>query len=147
MSRSLVKHNTYNKTLLPPSHFKRPVLTYNGQIDQILTKHKKQIHYYFEKLKITFYSILYVFYNDIIFFTFKNYIICVNLSQNLVNLTIQKLNRTLKMGWKKYNLDISLSRFSVKHNTNKNYSNYDKIRDYFKLCNKKIYYNIDKKLF
>jgi len=30
-----------------------------------------------------------------------------------------------------------LSRFTVKHNTTKNYSNYDKIKDYFELCNKK----------
>ena len=43
----------------------------NGQIDQFLIKYKEQICYYFKKLKITFYSILYVLYNDIIFFIFK----------------------------------------------------------------------------
>ena len=29
-----------------------------------------------------------------------------------------------------YNIDISLSRPTVKHNTNKNYYNYDKVKDY-----------------
>ena len=86
--------------VLPPSHFKCPVLTFNGQIDQILTKHKEQNRYYFKKLKVTFYSILYGLYNDINFFIFQNYIICLNFSQNLVNLTIQKSNKTLKMGWR-----------------------------------------------
>ena len=78
--------------LLPPSHFNCPVLTFNGQ-DQILTKRKERNHYYFKKLKIIFYSILYVLYNDIIFFIFQYYIICINFSQNLVNLIIEKLNR------------------------------------------------------
>ena len=56
--------------LLPPSHFNCPVLTFNGQIDQFLTKHVEQNCYYFKKVKITFYNILYVLYNDINFFSF-----------------------------------------------------------------------------
>ena len=78
----------FSRHILPPSHFKCPVLIFNGQIDQFLTKHKEQICYYFEKQQIIFYSILYVFFNDIIFFIFEIYITYVNLSQNLVNLTI-----------------------------------------------------------
>ena len=38
-------------------------------------------------------------------FFFKIYIICVNFSQNLVNLTIQKSNKIFKMGWMKYFLN------------------------------------------
>ena len=53
-------------------------------------------------------------------------------------------------------IKISLNRFLVKHDTNKNYSNYEKIKDYnwIKIIlnrgpdlTKKIYYNIDKNLF
>ena len=94
-------HKTFTQyLLLPPSHFKCPVLTFNSQIDQI--------RYYFKKLKITFYSILHVHYSDTIFLIFKNYIIYVKLSQNLVNLTIQKSNRTLKMGWREYDLSFTI---------------------------------------
>ena len=96
-----------NYIILPPSHFKCHILTLNDQ-DQFLIKHKEQNCYYFKKLKITFYSILYVLYNDIILLYFQNYIICVNLSQNLVNLTIQKSNWPLKMGWREYKVNYKI---------------------------------------
>ena len=56
---------------------------------------------------------------------------------------------------KHYNIDISWCRPTVKHNTNKNYYNYDKVKIYnwIKIilsCShiliKKIYYNLDKKI-